>query len=230
MPKSKVGNLRGGGGRTFGGILHTAGLGAIAIAILLVVGAVTGLVDLGGIFEGGTKTKSSKVLLKEIKNLSTFTAAKGTYVVNVTQDENIPVVPDFIAAEDITLRGVGTVDAGTDFSVLSTDAVQVDDAGGVTITLPPPVLGDAFVDPQRSEVVNRSRGLINRIGDAIDGDSPTDDRELYARAAVKIEKAAKESNLSERAERNTIEMLEGFLARLGFTDVRITFEKPAPKN
>jgi hypothetical protein len=218
----------GGGGRSLGGILHTAGLGAIAVAILLVVGAVTGLVDLGGIFDGSTKTTTSKVLLKELKNLSAYNAAEGTFSEIVTQDENVPVVPDFIAAEDVTLQVVGSVPATVDFSVLSTDAVQVSEDGtAVTITLPRVDLGPATLDLDATKVLNRSRGLINRIGDVF-GENPTDDRELLTKGAAQIDKAAKESKLAARAEENTVKMLEGFLARLGFTDVTITFEEPVP--
>ena len=217
----------GGGGRTFGGMLHTAGLGAIAVAILLVVGAITGLVDLGGIFGSTKTTTSSKVLLKELKNLSSYNAAQGVYQVDVKIDDNVPIVPDFIAAEDVTFRAIGTVDATVDFSVLATDAVQANADGSVTIMLPPIKLENAVVDPTESEVINRSRGLVNRIGDAF-GENPSNDRPLYVKGAAQIEKAASESQLVQRAEENTIKMLEGFLARLGFTDVTVTFEEPVP--
>jgi hypothetical protein len=222
----------GGGGRFSGGnVLTTAGLGAIAIAILLVVGAITGLVDVGGIFDGGTKTTSSKVLLKELKDLSSFDAAQGTYQVDVDKDGNAPILPDFIWADggDFTFRAVGTVDATVDFSVLATDAVQVASEGkAVSITLPPVDLRDAVVDPKRSKIISQKRGLFDRIADAFS--DPATEREFYVLGAKKITKAARESALQQRAEKNTIKFLEAFLARLGFTDVNVTFEKPAPAN
>jgi hypothetical protein len=225
---ARRGGRGGGGGFTFGGMLRTASLGAIAVAIMLVVGAITGLVDLGGLFGSSKTTTTTRVLLKELKSLSDYNAAQGVYQVDVTIDGNVPIVPDFIAAEDITFRAVGTVDATVDFSVLATDAVQVTADGATTITLTRPALSKAFVDPKQSSVINRSRGIVNRIGDIFE-ENPTDDRELYVKASRKIERAAHESKLAERARENTVNMLTGFLGRLGFTDVRVTFEKPVVK-
>jgi hypothetical protein len=217
-----------GGGLTPGGLLNTFGLGAIAVAILLVVGAITGLVDVGGLFGSTKTTTSTKVLLKEVKNLSSYNAAQGVYQVDVEIDGNVPVVPDFIAGEDVTFRAIGTVDAAVDFSVLATDAVQVSAGNSVSITLPPPSIGAAVVDPEKSEVINRSRGLVDRVGDLFE-ENPTNDRPLYVKGAQQIAKAARESGLAARAQENTIQMLESFLSRLGFSDVTVTFEKQVAK-
>jgi hypothetical protein len=222
----------GGGGRRFGGgnLLTTAGLGAIALAVFLVVGAITGFLNLGGLFESSQKTTSTKVLLTELKNLSSYNAAQGTYQVDVGRDGNAPVLPDFIWANggDITFRAVGSVNATVDFGVLATDAVQVSSTGGVSITLPPIDLGGAVIDPRESAVINHDRGLFDRIADMFE-ENPTSEREFYILGEKRISKAAKESRLTERAEENTVRMLEGFLARLGFSDVTITFEQPASK-
>lgn len=53
-------------------------------------------------------------------------------------------------------------------------------------------------------------------------DNPRSERDLYLRAGKKIEKAARESNLVQRAEQNTTAMLKGFLTRLGFSTVKVT--------
>lgn len=217
----------GGGGRSFGGLLHTAGLGAIAVAILLVVGAITGFVDLGGIFGSTKTTTSTKVLLKELTNLSTFTAAEGRYQVDVEVHDDVSIVPDWIAGGRTVFRAIGAADAQVDFSVLTTDAVQTNTDGSVSITLPPPTVGNAMVDPGPSGVISRSRGIVDRVAGVFEG-SPTSEREFYVKGEKRIAKAAKQSKLLTRAEENTIKMLEGFLARLGFTDVTVTFGDPAP--
>ena len=85
----------------------------------------------------------------------------------------------------------------------------------------------AVIDPTRSEVIDRDRGLFTRVGDLFSDDT-NNERDLYLRAGKKLDAAAKESELRDRAERNTRLMLEGLLGRLGYSDVRVTFEKPAP--
>src|ERR1043166_6011925 len=230
--EARRGGSGGGGGRRVnaGTMLHTAGLGAIAVAILLVVGAITGLFHLGDVFGTNTTTTSTRVLLKELKNLSSYNAGEGTYQVDVTQHDDVAIVPDFIAGGTVTFRAVGTVPATVDFSVLATDAVQRSADDKVTITLPEPTLGAAVVDPQHSRVIGQSRGLVDRIAGIFKG-TPTSEGELYIKSAAKIERAARQSKLVNRAKENTIHMLEGFLARLGFTNVTVTFAShaaPAP--
>ena len=87
--------------------------------------------------------------------------------------------------------------------------------------------GSSHFDPTRSEVIDRDRGFFTRVGDAFSDDS-NNERDLYVLAGKKVSAAAKESNLRVRAEENTTLMLEGLLGRLGYTDVHIVFEKPAP--
>ncbi len=220
----------GGGGRryTFGGILTTAGLGAIAVAILLVVAAITGLVNIGNPFGTTTKDTSPRVLLKELRTLSDFEAAEATFQSRVELEDDVGILPSFIAGSKVDFDAVGTVAATVDFSVLATDAVVVHADNSVTISLPRPEMQLAVVDPIRSRVVDRDRGIINRLGDVFE-DNPTSERILYIKAMIKMNQAALESNLRDRAKQSTTKMLTGFLGQLGFTDVTVTFEKPAPK-
>ena len=219
-----------GGGRRIGGgnVMQTAGFAAIALAILLVVGAITGLVDLGGIFGGGTTTTSSKVLLKEVRNLSSYTAIEGAYQEDVTIKSSPTFLPDFIDGQSTTLRAVGTVPVNVDFSVLATDAVQVGSDGSVSITLPAAELGKVAIDQHQSKIINRDRGLVPRIGDAFESD-PVNDAPLYTKAEKRIAKAARQSHLIHRAKKNTETMLTGFLSQLGFQDVTITWTEPPAK-
>jgi hypothetical protein len=218
----------GGGGRRSGSLLTTAGLGAIAVAILLVVGAITGLVDVGGWFKGTTTDVSGPVVIKELRNLSEYSAAQGVYQVEVDLDGNVPVLPDFLAGEDVLFRGVGTVDATIDFNELTTDAAQVNADGSVTISLSAPKLGDAALDLSKSKVLSRDIGFFNKIGQLFD-EEPGYEHELYVKAEKKISRAAVDSGLVERARTNTEAMLTAFLGRLGFDQVTITWVDPAPK-
>jgi hypothetical protein len=198
-----------------------------------VVGAITGLVDVGGWFKGTTTDVSGPVVIKELRNLSDYNAAEGVYQVHVELDGDVPILPDFLAGADTLFRGVGTVGATIDFNELTTNAVQVssDGSGGngsVSITLTDPTLGPAALDLSKSKVLSRDIGLFNQIGQAFD-EEPGYERELYLKAEQKISRAAVDSGLVERARTNTETMLKAFLARLGFTQVTVTWVEPAPK-
>ena len=45
-------------------------------------------------------------------------------------------------------------------------------------------------------------------------------------AQDKLGKAAKHSHLVQRAERNTTKMLQGFLGKLGYTDINVVYKDP----
>jgi hypothetical protein len=121
----------------------------------------------------------------------------------------------------------GSVDASVDFSNLDEDGIRVsDDRRSVTVSLPMPVLSEPRVDPEKSRVVSRDRGLLDRLGSAF-SDSPTSDRELYLTAQEKMRTAAAESDLRARAEHNTRQMLEAMLRSLGFTEITVNFA-PSP--
>ena len=135
------------------------------------------------------------------------------------------ILPSFIAGERTTFLANGTVDATVDFSTLSTDAVTPRGDGAVTITLPEPKLGTPVIDPKTSRVVGRDRGILNRVG-GVFSDNPTGEQRFYVLAQDKLVKAAKHAHLVERAERNTTKMLQGFLGRLGYADIKVVYEAP----
>jgi len=213
-------------GFTFRGAVTTALLAGVAVLLFLAVGAFSGLLSIGNPFGTTRVDRTSPALLKELSNLSEYHAAQGTFLVQVDLEDDVDVLPSFLAGERTLFKAIGTVDATVDLSKLSTDAVQVN-GDSVTVTLPTPTYGRSIVDPLRSEVIDRDRGLITRIGDVFSDDT-NNERGLYLVAGKKVAAAAKESNLVTRAERNTTVMLEGLLGRLGYTDVTVSFEKPAP--
>lgn len=213
----------GGGGRRGGrGLLTTLGFGAIALALVLVAGTLTGLISIGNPFAATTTDHSPPVLLKKLVNLSAFEAAQGNFEARIELSRGVWWAPSFIDGSSVDFDGIGTVAATVDFSKLGTDAVKVNADHSVTITLPKPTLQPAVVDPAASRVVDRNLGLTQRIGGMFQ-DNPTSERDLYLRAAQRMDKAARESNLTARAEQNTIKMLEGFAGRLGYTKVNVVF-------
>jgi hypothetical protein len=136
-------------------------------------------------------------------------------------------VPDAISGERVQLLATGTADAYVDFSALGSGAVTLSaDGRTATIELPAPQLDDVRIDPEESRVLDRDRGLFERIGAAV-SDDPVDDSELYAQAEDRISAAAAESDLRERAETNTRDMLTGLATSLGVDEVEVRFEETA---
>jgi len=172
---------------------------------------------------GTTKVdRSAPVVLTQLRNVSTYTAATGEFEATVDIEDDVDWVPSFVAGERTIFIGVGSVDAQVDFGAISEDAVAVGEDGVVTISLPKPTLAKPVVDPARSHVANRDRGIVNRVADVFT-DNPTSERELYLTTQQRLAKAAKGSELQARAEANTREMLEGLLGKLGFEQVNVVF-------
>ena len=180
-------------------------------------------------FREETVDRSSPVVLKAIQDLQRFEAATGHFEVIVDVERDTRFVPSAIRGDRVLFVAVGNVDAGVDFSGLDDDAVEVDDERrSVRLELPRAVLFGARVDPERSYVYDRDRGLIDRVA-SIFQDNPTSERELYVLAEDKLVAAAQSgSGLLARAERNTHAMLVALLRALGFERVSISFVAPDP--
>ncbi|WP_222268521.1 DUF4230 domain-containing protein [Modestobacter marinus] len=171
--------------------------------------------------------RSTTPLLLALDDLHEYHAATGTFQVVIDQERDTPHVPSVISGERTTLLATGTVDAYVDLEDLGADRVTLSaDGGSATIVLPAPRLAEPRVDPTESRVLDRDRGLLERVGDAIE-DDPVDDSALYAEAEQRLAAAAAESDLQDRAEDNTRTMLTTLAGSLGVEDVTVTFE-PAP--
>jgi Protein of unknown function (DUF4230) len=210
-----------------GNVIMTLVALALAIALFLVVGLVTGLLDIGNPFATTTIDRSPPAVLKELTNLSTYSAAQGRYQQTIDVEDDVSILPSFLAGEHTVFLAEGSVDARVDFSTLATDAVQVRGNKAVTVTLPEPTLGKAVIDMHASRVASHDRGLLNRVG-AVFSDNPNGEQRFYELAQKKLGAAAKSGDLVQRAETNTTKMLRGLLGKVGFSDVRVNFVRSAP--
>jgi hypothetical protein len=207
------------------GVLLVAALAAVALLIVALIGAVGSLNPFGS----ETKDRSGPVLLKSLEDLSQYRAASANLQVVVDVEHDDKLLPSFIRGERTLFVAAGTVDAAVDFSGLSkaAGAVKVsDDRRAVAITLPAATLTEARLDPSRSRVYDRDRGLTNRVEDVF-SDTPGDEQPLYELATKKLSDAAKaDPELRKRAQENTQHMLEGMMRGLGFERVTVRF-RPA---
>jgi len=207
------------------GLVPLAVLAIVAVAIIALVGAVGSINP----FEEETKDRSGPALLKSLEDLSEYRAASANLQIVVDVERDNKLLPGFIRGERTLFVAAGTVDAAVDFSGLSKSggAVRVsDDRKAVAITLPAATLTEARLDPARSRVYDRDRGLFNRVEDVFT-DNPADEQPLYELATRKLAEAAKaDPELRKRAQENTQRMLEGMMRGLGFERVTVTFRPP----
>jgi hypothetical protein len=204
-------------------------LGAAALAALLGFSRLDGLVpSLENPFARESIDRSQPPLLQAIQDLSEYRAATGDFQVVVDVEEDTRFVPSFLSGERTQFLAGGSVDASVDFRGLGANAIEVSDDGrSVTVRLPHARLSESRIDPERSYVIARQRGLVERAASMF-SDSPTSERELYLRAEDQMAAAAAEGGLVERAEANTVTMLKTMLAPLGYSDVNVVFVDEVP--
>ncbi len=201
---------------------------ALALLVLLVVVALAVLPrmlpSLPNPFGVERVDRSGPAVLHALEELSEYRAATGRFQVILDVEEDASFLPSSLRGERTLFIAAGSVDAVVDFDVVGPDAVEVsEDRTRATITLPPARLAEPHIDPERSYVYERRRGLLDRVG-ALFSDEPTSDQELYVLAEQRLAEAAAETDLTDAAERNTSAMLTALLGSLGFTEVDVRFE------
>lgn len=170
------------------------------------------------------RDRSTPALLTSLSDLEEYHAATGTFQVVVDLERDTGWLPSVLSGERTMFLATGSVDAVVDFTGLTGSAVSTSaDGERVTISLPPARLDEADVDLPNSRVLSRDRGVLDRVG-GVFSDSPTSERQVAALAEDKLDAAAAESELRERAEGNTRAMLEGLARALGYSEVVVRFD------
>ena len=203
-------------------------VGAVAAVVVFVLASMVDPWDLlPNPFERERVDRSGPALLERLEDLSEYHAATAQLQELIDIEDDVRFVPSFIGGERVSFLAFGSVDAVVDFSSLEDDAVEVsEDRKTVRVTLPPARIDTVKVDPKQSRVLDRDRGVLDRIGGAF-SDNPTSERELYLEAEKKLRSAAAESEVTARAETNTRRMLQALFSTLGFEEITIEFAPPS---
>jgi len=91
-----------------GNVLSTLVALALTIAILLAVGVVTGFLHLGNPFATTTIDRSPPAVLKQMSNLATYSAAQGRYQQTIDVEDDVSILPSFLAGEHtVFIAGFG---------------------------------------------------------------------------------------------------------------------------
>ena len=202
-------------------------LGGVALVAGIAVAGVVGFQLLDSPFTTTTKDHSPPPVLTELRDLSDFHAAQAQFEVTLDLEKDVKYIPSAIAGERVQFLGIGTVDAVVDFNSIGNGAIRVsDDNKSVVVTLPTPYAMKPVLDHDQSHVMNRDRGLLNRLG-GIFNDNPTSEATLYDAAMNKMADSASQTDLIERAQAHTTYMLTGMLKAMGFEKIDIVFDPTA---
>jgi hypothetical protein len=202
---------------------------AALLAVVVAIGAVFVVVQgfhfgFGWLnpFATQTKDRSGPVVLKSIHDLSRYEAAAGEFQVVVDLDKEAKYLPAPLHGKRTLFVGNGNVDAYVDFGKISSGAVTIDSSRTVaTVKLPHAALEPTRLDPQHSYVFATQTGLFDRL-DQFFGAGSNDQQQLYILASQKIQTAAQQSGLRDRADQNTKLMLQNLLKALGFKTVNVS--------
>lgn len=201
---------------------------AAALVLLLLGTRLSLLPGLSDLFGEQTRDRSGPAVLKSIQDMSRYEVAAGNFQVVVDLEKDAKFLPDAIRGSRTLYVGAGTVGASVDLGkAVSSGVVVNDDRTEADIRLPHAVLGRAALDPSHSYAVSKQRGLLDRIGDFF-SDNPGSEQAVNELAARHIGEAAKESGLTQRAEKNTTAMLQGLLGSLGFERVTVKYGDAHP--
>ncbi|MGY1691967.1 DUF4230 domain-containing protein [Geodermatophilus sp. SYSU D01105] len=204
-------------------LLRRLVVAGVGVAVLVPVAAQVRDWLPGDPLEQEVVDRSTTPLLLALDDLHEYHAATGTFQVVVDREVDTRYVPSVISGERVSFLATGTADASVDFTGLDAGRVELSpDGTSATIELPAPTIDEVRIDPAQSRVLDRDRGLLDRVGDAI-GDDPVDDTELYALAEDQLAGAAAASDLVARAEDNTRSMLTTLAQSLGVEQVEVRF-------
>ncbi|MFD3698862.1 DUF4230 domain-containing protein [Streptomyces sp. NPDC058646] len=192
-------------------------------AVLVIAGRLSLFPSLGGLFGDETRDRTGPAVLKSIQDMNRYEGAVGNFQVVVDLEKDAKLLPDAVRGTRTLYVGAGTVGAYVDFGRLGEQNVTVDaDRSKAELRLPHATLGEPALDPGRSYAVSKERGLLDRLGDFF-SDNPASEQAVQKLAVQNIADAARDSGLTQRAEKNTTAMLEGLLRSLGFQQVTVTY-------
>ncbi|HAB19900.1 MAG TPA: hypothetical protein DCE44_26145, partial [Verrucomicrobiales bacterium] len=110
----------------------------------------------------------------------------------------------------------GIVKSGVDLQNVTKKDVKIS-GSKISLTLPKPQLLDAYLDESKTEVVERSTGLLRMFDQKME-------QEARRQALEQIRKAARSAGILKDAEDRTRLQLTVLARAAGFTDVEISFE------
>lgn len=199
------------------------------MAICLAIGAVL-VALLGGIF-GFLKNplatekvdRTGPALLTAVRNLARIEGSSGTFQVVVDVEQDAKYLPSALKGQRIIYLAQGSASGTVELGALNEKSMTVDETlKTVEFRVPHAQISNVRIDPKTSRVLSYERGLLDRLGDAVGKIDPLP-QELNQLAETQLTEAATASELKQRAEASTEQVLRSIATGLGYTSVTVTF-------
>jgi len=177
------------------------------IALCLIVGVLIGTLA-SRLLSPGTSQKiyNTATLLKEVQSLSELVTVK--YVI-----EKVVVLEDvkWYGESRVLLLAHGVVKGGVDLGRLKADDIAISEKN-ISLKLPPAQVLDTYLDERKTQVIERSTGLLRAFNK---------DLEQTARqnATDDIARAARLGGLKDEADKRARDQLKALFLQLGFEEV-----------
>lgn len=188
----------------------------IAVAVLCV--AILGFGIAGGVFLGRLlpqaqrpRIANTQAIVTQIQALSQLVTVKYVFEKVVRLDD-----VKWFGQNRLLMVAHGIAKAGVDLQKLKPDDVTLR-GDTITLILPKPEVLDVFLDENRTEVIERSTGLLREFDQQMEQDA-------RRQAVDEIRKAARASGILKDAEERARLQLNALGHAAGFTTVEVKFK------
>lgn len=198
-------------------LLNTIVVGVIVV--LLIRQIVTIPPGLLSALTGGPSptTVQATTVLDRIEALSELITTRYNYSSLVTSNRELPPILGGLYGDKLIMVAVGHVNAGIDMHKASV----TENAGTMTITLPPPELQDCFLDEKNSYVVSRETGVFAKP-------APNLDVEARRFAVGQFRENAINADIYGEVQRNAQTIVGTFVTNLGVKKFNVVTTPPDP--
>jgi hypothetical protein len=187
-------------------MLKKAVLVLAVLVLIFALGLSLGFVAHRWLLFGGASSLNTATLLTQVQNLNQLVTVK--YVL-----EKVVVYEDakWYGDNRVLLVAHGYAKAGIDLAALKAGDIQITDKR-IRVALPPARITDVYLDDRRTEILERSTGLLREFDKDLE-------QNARMQAVADLRRAASENGiLTDAAERARVQ-LTALLQQLGFTGV-----------
>jgi len=187
--------------------MNRARLFIIAVALACLIGGLLVGSFVSRMFSSdGKRTYNTATLLKEVQSLSELVTVK--YVI-----EKVVVLEDvkWYGENRVLLLAHGVVKGGVDLGRLKPDDIVITGTK-ISIKLPPTQVTDTYLDEKKTQVIERTTGLLRLFDKNLE-------QNARQQATDDIARAARLGGLKDEAEKRAKEQLRSLFLQLGFQEV-----------